>query len=168
MLTGQSTEVLQKLCDLLQDGAYKVLEWKEIFDAEEFDDATAKKIWRELKFNQCVDVKFSDEEEVCFAVTDKSRLIVQELAQMALEKLSKNTFVKTDNQGRTCVVIPNEELQDSSQAVANAVATVNLPTKKQGKKGGIKAFFWGVLGGLFGGGIGGGIVYAILNFLIGG
>ena len=60
--------------------------------------------------NGCLVIKYKDEDEVCFTLTDKSRVIVQEykllLEQAARQSEEKTdgeigeTFIKTDENGR--------------------------------------------------------------------
>lgn len=166
MLSNTSTLYLKSLCEKYPENKYIVVEWSELRELVEnpSDDYNFEEIWKELKINNCVVYKYNDEEEVCFTLTDKARLIVQEynvLMQSAViqdsedeeeqQEIIKDSYIKTDDDGRTVVVMPKEVVQEKK--------------KFELKKIKHNAFYSGIVGGLIGGSIAG-LIFGFLGALI--
>ncbi len=163
MLTNAATLYLVDLCDKFTDNKYVVVEWGELSalssqPAENFDvNAT----WKELKMNGCVVNKYADSEEVCFMLTDKARVLVQEykvlMEQMKAQEDAQSqediahSYIKTDEQG-SLVVMPTS---------AVAAKKKRFEVKKLKKS----AFTSGMLGGLISGGVLG-LIFGLLGGLI--
>ncbi|MDE6362321.1 MAG: hypothetical protein K2L53_05020, partial [Clostridia bacterium] len=122
-----------------------------------------KALWKELKMNGCLVNKYADEQEVCFTLTDKARVLAQEykayLEQMKAQAEADdkepsgldNAFIKTDENG-SLVVMP------SSGDVAKKK---KFEVKKLKKS----AMGRGFLGGLLSGGIMG-LIFGVLGAVI--
>ncbi len=142
MLTNDAIDFLAILSDSISSRGYFVKEWGELAELKEgLDIDMCKKYFRQLKINGCADVKYFDEQEICFALTDKASLIVDDY-KVLNEQGSTSSQVVKDNDGRIVAVIPRK-----------------LKERKFDFKSWIVCFLGGILGGL----IGGGILYAILN-----
>ncbi len=158
MLSEKATNLTVKLCSEIKSTVggkdFKILSWEEIAKIAGLDgvDEDLKQTFEELRLNQCIVQKYKDDEEVCFALTDKAILLKQDLDTM--EKVKKNEIstpiVKTDDEGNSVVVLPksNHELQKQYQ-----------PKTKVSQK--VSMFFTG----LFGGAVGGALVYGIIYLL---
>lgn len=142
MLTKDTIEFLVELSSTIPTRSYKVKEWRELAELKEgLDEEKCKAYLNQLKINGCVDIKYFDEQEICFALTDKTNLIVDDYKILNEEKPQSSQVVK-DNDGRVMAVIP---------------------IKKTSKKFDFKSWLFGFLGGIVGGLVSGGILYAILN-----
>lgn len=185
MLSNTNTRFLAELCDKYPENKYIIVEWtelKSLWDSapEDFDFDEA---WNELKINNCVVYKYKDDEEVCFTLTDKARVIVQEYkvlveqaiaAQQAAMKASakkqddddlstqnseaflKDTYMQTRDDGSTVVIMPQ--------------STVEKKKKFELKELKHNAFASGFIGGLISGGVLGlifGLIGGIIAKLIG-
>ena len=162
MLTNSATLYLVDLCDKYPDNKYLVVEWEDLnaLNTQE-TPIDLKALWKELKMNGCLVNKYADENEVCFTLTDKARVLVQEykayLEQLkaqssgAEDETLSNSFIKTDENG-SLVVMPTS---------GEAVKKRRFEVKKL-KKG---AMGRGFLGGLISGSIMG-LVFGIIGGLI--
>lgn len=163
MLSNTSTLYLVDLCDKYPDNKYVVVEWRDLACVntnpnENFDLA---EVWNELKMNGCLINKYKDEEEVCFTLTDKSRVLVQEYKHFT-EQMAKQaeenedagqseSYIKTDENG-SLMFMPN--------------STENAKKKKfELKKLKKSAMGRGFLGGLLSGGICG-LLFGLLGGII--
>ena len=163
MLSNTSTLYLVDLCDKYPENKYIVAEWADLSaintnGEENFD---VKEVWNELKMNGCLINKYKDDDEVCFTLTDKSRVLVQEY-KLLMEQSAKQSedgssetimgegFIKTDENG-SLVFMPN----------GNEVKKRRFEIKKL-KKG---AMSRGFLGGLISGGIFG-LLFGLLGGII--
>ena len=112
MLSNKSTLYLVTLCDKYPDNKYIVVEWRDLIALNTTDEGNfdIAEVWNELKMNGCLIIKYKDEDEVCFTLTDKARVIVQEY-KVLMEQMSKQseeektdtpigeTFIRTDENG---------------------------------------------------------------------
>ena len=165
MLTNSATLYLVDLCDKYPENKYVVSEWEDLraISTQEDTNFDLKALWKELKMNGCLTHKYADDDEVCFTLTDKARVLVQEykayLEQMKAreseegqeeEKLD-NAYIKTDENGSLVVVPPSSE----------AVKKKRFDIKKL-KKGAMSRGFWG---GLISGAIAG-FVFGVIGGII--
>ena len=144
MLSNTSTLYLVDLCDKYPDNKYVVVEWRDLACVntnpnENFDLA---EVWNELKMNGCLINKYKDEEEVCFTLTDKSRVLVQEY-KLLTEQMAKQAEDKSGDQ------------------LAESYIKTRLEVKKLKKS----AMGRGFLGGLLSGGICG-LLFGLLGGII--
>ena len=165
MLTNSATLYLVDLCDKYPDNKYIVAEWEDLkaINTQEDTLIDLQGLWKELKMNGCIINKYADDDEVCFTLTDKARVLVQEykayLEQMKAQadadgqeaEILDNAFIKTDENG-SLVVMPT---------TGEAVKKKKFEIKKL-KKG---AMSRGFLGGLISGSIMG-LVFGILGGII--
>ncbi|MCI8420798.1 MAG: hypothetical protein HFE34_00740 [Clostridia bacterium] len=165
MLTNSATLYLVDLCDKYPDNKYIVAEWEDLkaINTQEDTPIDLQGLWKELKMNGCIINKYADDDEVCFTLTDKARVLVQEykayLEQMKAQadadgqeaEILDNAFIKTDENG-SLVVMPT---------TGEAVKKKKFEIKKL-KKG---AMSRGFLGGLISGSIMG-LVFGILGGII--
>ncbi|MDE5991152.1 MAG: hypothetical protein K2H36_06180 [Clostridia bacterium] len=167
MLSQKSTLYLVALCDKYPDNKYIVVEWSDLIalntlEEENFDIA---EVWNELKMNGCLIIKYKDDDEVCFTLTDKARVIVQEY-KVLTEQMSKQseeksdtpigeTFLKTDENG-SLMFMPG----------GNEVARKRKFELKKMKKSAMgRGFFGGLISGAICGllfGLLGGIIVNLL------
>lgn len=119
MLTNSATLYLVDLCDKYPDNKYIVAEWEDLkaINTQEDTPIDLQGLWKELKMNGCIINKYADDDEVCFTLTDKARVLVQEykayLEQMKAQadadgqeaEILDNAFIKTDENG-SLVVMP--------------------------------------------------------------
>lgn len=165
MLTNLATLYLVDLCDKYPDNKYIVAEWEDLkaINTQEDTPVDVQSLWKELKMNGCLINKYADEEEVCFSLTDKARVLVQEykayLEQMKAQADVSgqetdgldNAFIKTDENG-SLVVMPTG---------GDAVKKRKFEIKKLKKS----AMGRGFLGGLVSGGIMG-LIFGLIGGLI--
>ena len=165
MLTNAATLYLVDLCDKYPENKYIVSEWDDLraVSTQEDTNFDLKGLWKELKMNGCLVHKYADDDEVCFTLTDKARVLVQEykayLEQMKVQESEDgqaseelgNSYIKTDENG-SLVVMPS-----SSEAVKKKRFDI-----KKLKKGAMSRGFWG---GLISGAIAG-LVFGIIGGLI--
>ncbi|MDE6885192.1 MAG: hypothetical protein K2P32_05395, partial [Clostridia bacterium] len=79
MLTNTTTLYLVNLCDAYPDNKFVVVEWNDLKSLGNFEEGVElSEMWKELKMNGCIINKYADGEEVCFSLTDKARVLVQE------------------------------------------------------------------------------------------
>ena len=163
MLSNTSTQYLVSLCDRYPENKYVIVEWEDLakLNSTEDEDFNIAEVWKELRMNGCLINKYKDDDEVCFTLTDKSRVLVQEykllMEQMAKESKDKSqsatlgeSYIKTDDTG-SLVLMP---------ANSGEVAKKKKFELKKMKK---TAVGRGFLGGLISGGI-----FGLLFGLIGG
>ena len=165
MLTNSATLYLVDLCDKYPDNKYIVAEWEDLkaLNTQEDTAIDVQGLWKELKMNGCLINKYADDDEVCFTLTDKARVLVQEykayLEQMKAQADASgqesdgldNAFIKTDENG-SLVVMPTS---------GDAVKKRKFEIKKLKKN----AMGRGFLGGLISGGIMG-LIFGIIGGLI--
>ncbi|MDE5756571.1 MAG: hypothetical protein K2I23_05715 [Clostridia bacterium] len=163
MLTNSATLYLVDICDKYPDNKYHVVEWEDLkaINTQEDPNFDIQALWKELKMNACLVNKYADEQEVCFTLTDKARVLVQEykayLEQMkaqedgAQSETLDNAYIKTDENG-SLVVVPSS---------GDAVKKRRFEVKKLKKS----AMGRGFLGGLLSGGIMG-LIFGIIGGLI--
>ncbi|MDE6211703.1 MAG: hypothetical protein K2K85_01355 [Clostridia bacterium] len=165
MLTNSATLYLVDICDKYPDNKYLVVEWEDLkaISTQEDPNFDLQALWKELKMNGCLVNKYADEQEVCFTLTDKARVLVQEykayLEQMKAQAEADdkepsgldNAFIKTDENG-SLVVMPSSN---------DAVKKRKFEVKKLKKS----AMGRGFLGGLLSGGIMG-LIFGVLGAVI--
>ena len=163
MLTNSATLFLVDICDKYPDNKYLVVEWTDLeaINTQEDPNFDLKSLWKELKMNGCIVNKYLDDQEVCFTLTDKARVLVQEykayLEQMKAQADGEqgdtldNAYIKTDENG-SLVVMPTS---------GDAVKKRRFEVKKLKKS----AMGRGFLGGLLSGGIMG-LIFGIVGGLI--
>ncbi|MDE6189023.1 MAG: hypothetical protein K2G37_01885 [Clostridia bacterium] len=119
MLSNTSTLYLVNLCDKYPENKYVIVEWEDLakINTNEDENFDIAEVWNELKMNGCLINKYKDDSEVCFTLTDKSRVLVQEykilVEQMAKQSDEENaeaaplseSYIKTDNNG-SLVLMP--------------------------------------------------------------
>lgn len=149
MLDKEGVALLSRLCNMTEGEKYGVFDWTDLFEGG-LDDAR-KAVWHSLVQQGCVNVKYRDEQEVCFAVTLKGRNINEELATMQVVGDENQTVVRTDATGRPVMVVKDDSFFE------------NMRKKMHSRSIG---FIWGVIGGVVGGIIGGAIVALIMHFAI--
>lgn len=149
MLDGNGVKLLSRLCEMTDGDKFSVFDWTDLF--EEGKNEESEKLWRALIQQGCLNVKYSDEDSVCFAVTLKGRNINEELASMQVVGDENQTVVRTDAAGRPLMVVKNDTFFD------------NLRKKLHSRSLG---FIWGTIGGIIGGIIGGSIVALIMHYVI--
>ncbi len=164
MLTNSATTFLVDLCDKYPDNKYIVIDWEDVraISSQKEENLDIQALWKELKMNGCLINKYADADEVCFTLTDKARVLVQEykvyLEQIAAQADNKeaegldNSYIKTDENG-SLVVMPS----------SNEVVKKRKFELKEMKK---SAMGRGFLGGLMSGGIMGAIFGAVAAILI--
>ncbi|MDE7208744.1 MAG: hypothetical protein K2O31_02565 [Clostridia bacterium] len=165
MLTNSATLYLVDICDKYPDNKYLVVEWEDLkaISTQEDPNFDLQALWKELKMNGCLVNKYADEQEVCFTLTDKARVLVQEykayLEQMKAQAEADdkepsgldNAFIKTDENG-SLVVMPSSN---------DAVKKRKFEVKKLKKS----AMGRGFLGGLLSGCIMG-LIFGVLGAVI--
>ena len=132
------------LCSKIGSKEYVIYSWDEV--AKCFDDdadlAEVKELFEEVRLNQCVNQKYKDDDEVCFAITDKALLIKHDYEAMEKAEKTATPLVKTDESGNSVIVIPQSAPQ---------LEKYTKPKKTLGFR--LTAFLYGILGGVLGGGI---------------
>lgn len=149
MLDKEGVALLSKLCSMTSGEKFYVFDWTDVFDGGL--DEERKNVWRSLLQQGCVSVKYSDDSEVCFAVTLKGRNINEELATMQVVNDESQTVVRTDAAGRPVMVVKDEKFFDNMRKKLHSRAI---------------GFIWGIVGGIIGGVIGGAIVALIMHFAV--
>ena len=171
MLTNSATLYLVNLCDKYPDNKYVVVEWEDLkaISAQEDPNFDLQALWKELKMNGCLVNKYADEQEVCFTLTDKARVLAQEykvyLEQMKAQAEAEgqdasegldNAYIKTDENG-SLVVMPT-----SGEAVKKRKFELKKLKKNAMGRGFIGGLISGAVAGLIFGIIGGLIINLIL------
>lgn len=166
MLTNSATLYLVDICDKYPDNKYIVVEWQDLkaINTQQDDSFDLNALWKELKMNGCIINKYSDEDEVCFTLTDKARVLAQEykayLEQLKAQAEAEgeertdeldNAFIKTDESG-SLVVMPSS---------GNVVKKRKFDVKKVKKS----AMSRGFLGGLLSGSIMG-LIFGLIGAMI--
>lgn len=153
MLSENATKLLIGLCNKINGKEYVIYSWDEVAKAneEELPIDEIKEIFEEARLNQCLSQKYKDDDEVCFAVTDKALLIKQDYELIKKAEVSQEKLIKTDESGNSVIVLPK---------TSHEVAQIQkLEKKKLSFR--LGAFIYGILGGILGGGIVCGIMLLI-------
>lgn len=148
MLSQKATDLNIALCEKIEGSNFVIMSWEDIFGVlleEKPDDNTCRQLFEELRLNACVTLKYKDEEQACFAMTDKARLIAEEIKALVEVEENKETMIKTDENGHAMFVVPKTKM-----------ALENISKSK--KESSMKSFLAGMLGGV----LGGAIIYAIM------
>ncbi|MCR4874444.1 MAG: hypothetical protein K5923_01710 [Clostridia bacterium] len=149
MLSERATKLVMGLSKVISGKEYVIYSWDEVakcFDEKDVAIDEIKNVFEEVRLNQCINQKYKDDDEVCFALTDKALLIKNDYEVLEKAKVSKEQVIKTDEQGNSVIVIPKTE---------NEIAPLTKSPKVIFNLG---AFLWGILGG----GLGGAIVCGIM------
>lgn len=148
MLEKDAVALLSQICRTVEGDRYAVYDWSDIFPdgyGEKEQEA-----WKALLRQGCVDVKYSDDDSVCFCVTYKGRNINEELATLQVSSDENNTVVRTDAAGRPVMVVKNDD-----KFIGHLKKTLHSKSI---------SFVWGLVGGFIGGLIGGAIIAIIMHF----
>ncbi|MDE6275183.1 MAG: hypothetical protein K2M75_01450 [Clostridia bacterium] len=171
MLTNSATLYLVDICEKYPDNKYIVAEWEDLKAINTHEDSSfdLQALWKELKMNGCLVNKYADDQEVCFTLTDKARVLVQEykayLDQMKAQAEADgqetaegldNAFIKTDENG-SLVVMPTS---------GEAVKKRKFELKKLKKNAMGRGFFGGLISGAIMGLIFGIIGGIIINLIL--
>lgn len=148
MLSQSATDLNIALCEKIEGNNFVIFAWEDIAALmEECEISSCQELFEELRLNACVNLKYKDEEQACFSMTDKARIITSEIQALLNTEGEQETLVKTDSDGNAVFVIPKTK-----------AALENISNKKTSKIGG----FWaGFLGGI----VSSGIFYAIIYLI---
>ena len=78
MLSERATKLVMGLTKVISGKEYVIYSWDEVAKCCDEKDVTldeVKNIFEEVRLNQCLNQKYKDDDEVCFALTDKALLI---------------------------------------------------------------------------------------------
>ena len=141
MLSESATKLIISLCDKINGKDFVIYSWDDVKASYGEDVALddVKQLFEEARLNLCITQKYKDDDEVCFAMTDKALLIKQDCELLKKAEKTNEQVIKTDEEGNSVIVIPK------------TTAEVKAQKKKLSIK--IQAFLFGILGGLLGGGI---------------
>jgi len=152
MLSESATKLIMDLCGKINGSDFVIYTWEEVKNT--YDENAAledvQEIFEEARLNLCINQKYKDDDEVCFSMTDKARLIKQDYELMKKAEVKHEKVIKTDDAGNSVIVLP----KTSHEVVA--VHKKTLSNK-------IASFLYGILGGVLGGGVVCAIMYLILN-----
>lgn len=162
MLTNTATSYLVELCGKYTENKYIVAEWQDLkgLYTQEDGPIDVKELWKELKMNGCLINKYADDEEVCFTLTDKARVLVQEYKALIEQMAAQNEegeqqplaegFIKTDETGSLVMMTSNKE-----SAKKRRFEVRELKKSAMGRgflggllSGGIMGLIFGALGGI--------------------
>ena len=147
MLSESATKLVMALCDKINGKEYVIYSWDEVKNS--YDQKAAledvQKIFEEARLNLCINQKYKDDDEVCFTMTDKARLIKQDYELLEKAEETHEKVIKTDDAGNSVIVLP----KTSHEVVAAKKKTLSYK---------VTSFLYGIFGGV----LGGGIIYAII------
>ena len=153
MLSHAATELTIALSKQITDTSFVIYSWQDvaslILSDKEVSIEECKKLFEEIRINGCLVVKYKDDEEVCFSLTDKAVVLVQEMEALSNQNSIQETMVKTDESGHATIVMPTTQ---------KALDKIN---KKKSLSAKFSNFIYGILGGI----VGGIIVYAIIEII---
>lgn len=152
MLTDKAAKLVLGLCDKIGSKEYVIYSWEEVAKclSEDADINEVKDLFEESRLNQCISKKYEDDNEVCFAVTDKALLIKHDYVALKNAEEDATPLVQADDSGNAVLVLPK--------------STQELNKIKEGRRTisiKVAAFLYGILGGILGGGIIYGIIYLL-------
>ena len=160
MLSDKATQLtiaLVEKIDAKVGGAYKIFGWDEIAPlvGKETVDQELKDLFEEVRLNSCLTLKYKDDNEVCFAMTDKAILLKQDLDAMKIAQEGKveAPMVKVDDQGNSMVVLHSSKIY------------LQIVDNKSKAPSRISSFFAGIGGGALGGALIYAIIYIVQNLL---
>lgn len=139
MLSETATKLIIALGKKTGGKDYVIYTWNEVKEAfgEDIAVEEIQNLFEEARLNQCVSQKYRDDDEVCFALTDKGLLIKQDYELLMKQEETKQTVIKTDESGNSVIVLPK--------------ASHEIAPVKKGLSIKITAFLYGLLGGVLGG-----------------
>lgn len=156
MLTTRATEWLEQICDAIPTDGYKMREWKELYAL--LPDLSAEEgaaLWRELRAGGMVQVKFHDDDEVCFALSERSRAVVQDVKILRESHADPDqAIIQTGADGKAMMMV-------STDTIARDVIRRTRKTRN------LRSWIAGLLSGIVGGIVGGIVVAVIFHFAIG-
>lgn len=107
MISKEATLLFAKIADNITESGYVVKDWSELFallgESRPKDDKL-KEMWEQIKFYGYVVQKFKDDEQVCFAITDKGKLYQEELKTVAVGLTKDGVALQIDKLGRPIIV----------------------------------------------------------------
>ena len=150
MLSESATKLVMNLCEKISGKDFVIYSWDEVKNCYGEDEALddVKKVFEEARLNLCITQKYKDDDEVCFAMTDKALLIKQDYELMLKAEKTKEKVIKTDEAGNSVIVLP----KTSKEVMAQKKKPLSIK---------ITAFLYGILGGVLGGGIICAIMYLV-------
>lgn len=158
MLTKRGLDLLSTLCDKINDNGYKVYEWAEIV---QFGEDHPQAVMSELSSDLSINVKYSDNDEICFCLTQKGRKTIEDLiTTLQTKKISEKAVVKSDLLGNT-LLFDEETEKEEQLAIQAEQAIIEKKSKKKNRLKGLLRVIIDVIAG----GIGGGIVAALILLL---
>ena len=153
MLSESATKLILNLCNKIEGKEYVIYSWDEVKAC--YDDDVAleevQQLFEEARLNLCITQKYKDDDEVCFSMTDKARLIKQDCELMLKAEKKKEKVIKTDEAGNSVIVLPKTSNEVMAQKKQN-----RAPLSQR-----LISFLYGILGGV----LGGGIIYAIIYLI---
>ena len=149
MLTDKAAKLVIGLCDKIGSKEYVIYSWEDVAKCldDKADVEEVKTLFEQVRINGCVNQKYKDDEEVCFAMSDKGLLIKHDYQALKSAEEDATPLVQADESGNAVLVLPK-----SSQELHKIKR--NVSTK-------VVAFLYGILGGVLGGAIVYGIIYLI-------
>lgn len=161
MLSKTQTQYLVVLTDKFLEHGFVIQEWDELkslcLEGMDFDEC-----WEQLNVNGCLTIKFKDAEQVCFKLTDRARLLVQDYKIMQQQvEISAKTMLQSDSMGRTIMVVPQEDNAEDENLSKQSQTDNKTKVRKN------RGFWSGLIGGLLGGLLSGGGIFYLLSTLIG-
>lgn len=155
MLSQIATDLTIALSKQISNTSFVIYSWEDIAallsnEEKSCSKEECKNIFEEIRLNGCLIVKYKDDEEVCFSMTDKALVLTQELEALSKKENIKETMVKTDESGHATFVMPTTQ-----------VALDNITKKNSSVSSKAKNFFIGFLGGI----VGGAVLYAIIEII---
>lgn len=158
MLTKRGLDLLSVLCDKITDNGYKVYEWAEIVQLGE-DHPQA--IMNEIASDLSIVIKYSDNDEICFCLTERGRKTIEDLkTTLQTKRISEKAVVRSDLLGRT-LLFDDEVEKEEQLAKETEIALAEKKTKQKNRLKGVLRVFIDLIAG----GIGGGIVAALILLL---
>lgn len=107
MISKEASLFFAKIANNIIESGYVIKEWSEIFGLlgqEGKKDEKTLEMWEQIKFYGYVEQKFKDDEQVCFAITDKGRLFAEELKAVVANVGNEVHELKIDHLGRPIAI----------------------------------------------------------------
>lgn len=154
MLNAQTAAYLDLLYGVYARQGYKVRDWSDLQALlPEHERGQAQSYVADLRADGYMSVKYADENEICFTLTDKADLYMQEATRLRNAPARELDLLR----GGEDTASP-----EPRKAQTDAPAAEGRRARR------LRDFLWGVLGGLFGGALGGALVTLIVHFVAGG
>ena len=154
MLTNKATDLILGLCDKIGSKEYVIYSWEEVAKCydKKAEISEIQELFEEARLNNCVNQKYKDDDEVCFAITDKALLIKHDYKALKKAEEDATPLVKADDEGNAVLVLPTSTQEFNK--IKEGRRTLSIK---------VSAFLYGLLGGALGGGIVYGIIYLIVS-----